>query len=481
MSRFTYDTEQVAMGVTLIGARLVREPLKAVSCLCLALWINWRLTVLSLLFMPLLGLFLRWYGRALKRHSQRMMESMSRIYKVLEETLDGIKVVISFGAAERHRNQFRLENEHFLGKAMRVVRVDAIAKPTMQVMGLMAMFLAMLPGAYLVIREREEIWGVKLSDGVMTAATLMTLYALLVGMLDPCRKMSATFSRLKRCSAALDRIFELLDRTPKIRDVADPRPLPRLKEQIEFRGVSFQYPTREADALRGPALQDVNLTVGAGEVVALVGHNGCGKSTLLSMLPRLYDPTQGSVLMDGIPIQDVRLQDLRSQIGLVTQETILFDDSIYENIRYGKPDATRGEIEEAARQAHVTEIVESVPHGFETSVGEKGKQLSGGQRQRIALARMIVRNPSIMILDEATSATDAQSEALIHDSLKSFSQNRTVFLITHSMTPSVLDLVTRIVVMDAGRIVATGTHGQLLENCPQYEQLYSAKSTARAA
>jgi subfamily B ATP-binding cassette protein MsbA len=481
MSRFTYDTEQVAMGVTLIGARLVREPLKAISCLSLALWINWRLTVLSLLFLPLLGLFLRWYGRTLKRHSQRMMESMSRIYKVLEETLESMKVVISFGAADQHRAQFRRENERFLRKAVSVVRVDAIAKPTMEILGLLAMFLAMLPGAYLVIRGRDEIWGVRLSDGVMSPAVLMTLYALLVGMLDPCRKMSSMFSRLKRCSAALDRIFELIDREPKVREAADPRSLPRLKRQIEFRDVSFQYPPRESETPREPALKDINLTVTAGEIVALVGQNGCGKSTLVSMLPRLYDPSQGSVLIDGVPIKDVRMQDLRSQIGLVTQETILFDNSIYENIRYGRPDATRGAVEEAADQAHVTEFVESVSRGFETPVGEKGKQLSGGERQRVALARAIVRNPSIMILDEATSATDAQSEVLIHDALKSFCRGRTVFLITHSMTPSVLDLVTRIVVMDAGRIVATGTHEQLLETCPHYERLYSAKSATRAA
>jgi ABC-type multidrug transport system fused ATPase/permease subunit len=481
MSRFTYDTEQVAMGVTLIGARLIREPLKALSCVCLALWINWRLTVMSLLFLPLLGLFLQWYGRTLKRHSQRMMESMSRIYKVLEETLEGMKIVIAFGTRERHRTQFHGENERFFHKSMRVVRVDAIAKPTMEVLGLLAMFLAMLPGAYLVIRGKEEIWGVQLSDGVMTAATLMTLYALLVGMLDPCRKMSSTFSRLKRCAAALDRIFQLIDRAPQVREATDPRPLPRLGREIEFSNVSFEYPARAAEPLRGPALQDVNLKVAAGEVVALVGQNGCGKSTLVSMLPRLYDPSHGSVLIDGVPIRDVRMQDLRAQIGLVTQETILFDDSIYENIRYGKPDATRGDVEEAARQAHVMEIVESVPHGFETPVGEKGKQLSGGQRQRIALARAIVRDPSILILDEATSATDAQSEALIHDALKSFCSNRTVFLITHAMTPGVLDLVTRIIVMDAGRILASGTHEQLLESCPLYQRLYSAKSVARAA
>jgi subfamily B ATP-binding cassette protein MsbA len=481
MSRFTYDTEQIAQGIMLIGARLVREPLKCLVCTVLALWLNWRLTVLSLLFLPLLVLFLGWYGRSLKRASRRMMDSMSRIYKVLEETLDGLKVVIAFGTAAHHHAQFAAENDRFYQKAMRVVRVDAVAKPTMEVLGLLAMFIAMLPGAYLVLRQKTDIFGIRLADNAMSAAELCALYALLVGLIDPSRKMSATFSRLKRCSAALDRIFELMDRQPQVRETADARPLPRFHESIEFRQVSFEYPAREAAELRGPALISVSLTVRAGEAIAIVGQNGCGKSTLLSMLPRLYDPTAGEILIDGLPLKEVRFADLRSQIGLVTQETILFDDSIYENIRYGKPSATREEIEEAARQARVMEIVETVPHGFETRVGERGKELSGGQRQRIALARSIVRNPSILILDEATSAADARSETLIYEALQSFSTGRTVFIITHSMTPALLKLIDRIVVMHAGRIVAVGRHEELLQTCPVYDSLYHADSRARAA
>jgi subfamily B ATP-binding cassette protein MsbA len=481
MSRFTYDTEQIAQGIMLIGSRMVREPLKCLACLVLALWFNWRLTVLSLLFLPLLVLFLQWYGRSLKRASRRMMDSMSRIYKVLEETLEGLKVVIAFGTADHHRAQFQGENDRFFQKAMRVVRVDAIAKPTMEVFGLLAMFISLLPGAYLVLRQKTDIFGVRLSAGVMGIEDLCVLYALLLGLIDPCRKMSATFSRLKRCAAALDRIFELMERQPHVHEASDARPLLRHHESIEFRNVSFAYPARESAESRGPALEDISLTIRAGEVVAFVGQNGCGKSTLLSMLPRLYDPTAGEVLIDGIPLKDVRLADLRSQIGLVTQETILFDDSIYENIRYGKSTATRAEIEDAARQARVMEIVESLPGGFETRVGERGKELSGGQRQRIALARSIVRDPSILILDEATSAADAHSETLIFEALQSFAKGRTVLLITHSMTPALLKIIDRIVVMQSGRVVAVGRHDELLPTCPLYDSLYHAKSRARAA
>ena len=481
MSRFTYDTEQVAMGVTLIGARLVREPLKCLACLSLALWLNWRLTLLCFLFLPLFALFFHWYGQNLKRASRRMMDSMSRIYKVLEETLEGLKVVIAFGSADHHHARFQEENDHFYKRAMRLVRVDALAKPTMEVLGLLAMFIAMLPGAYLVLRQKTDIFGIRLSGNVMTAAELCALYALLIGMLDPCRKMSNVFSRLKRCTAALERIFELLDRKPDVREAEQPRSLPRHSKSIEFRDVTFHYPVKEDAHARGPALQNVNLSVRAGEVVALVGRNGCGKSTLLALLPRLYDPTQGEVLVDGVPIRDVRFTDLRSQIGLVTQETVLFDDSIYGNIRYGNPAATREQVEDAARKARVMEIVEAVPHGFETGVGERGKELSGGQRQRISLARSIVRDPSILILDEATSAADAHSEALIHDALLSYAKDRTVFIITHSMTSSLLNLVDRIVVMEDGRVIAAGTHEELLNSCSLYDTLYHAASSARAA
>jgi subfamily B ATP-binding cassette protein MsbA len=481
MSRFTYDVEQVSQGVMLIGTRVVREPLKCLACFVFALWVNWRLTLLSVFFLPLLALFLNWYGHVLKRASRRVMDSMTRIYKVLEETLEGLKIVISFGAAKRHHDLFQRENDRFYLKAMRVVRIDAFAKPTMEVLGLLAMFIAMLPGAYLVLEQKTDILGIRLANDVISAPGLCMLYALLLGMLDPCRKMSATFSKMKRTAAALERIFELVDRQPLICDPEKPVDIARHSKAIEFRNVSFQYLARHEGDARAPALTNVNLTVRAGEVIALVGPNGCGKSTLVSMLPRLYDPGQGSILIDEVPIQQARLADLRRQIGLVTQETMLFDDTIAENIRYGKPDATDLEVENAARRAHVSEFAQHLPLGLQTPVGERGKELSGGQRQRVALARAIVRDPAILILDEATSAADAQSEAFIHNALESFANGRTVFIITHSMTPALLKLVDRIVVMQSGAIVASGTHEEMLNTCSVYESLCRAKSFARAA
>jgi subfamily B ATP-binding cassette protein MsbA len=223
----------------------------------------------------------------------------------------------------------------------------------------------------------------------------------------------------------------------------------------------------------------VTLKITAGEVVVVVGENGSGKSTLLNLLPRYYDPDRGAVQIDDIDIRHVRLRDLRSQIGVVTQETLLFDDTIYENIRYGKSDATPAEVHSAAEKAHVTQLFDQLPEGFETRVGPRGSRLSGGQRQRVALARALLRDPSILILDEATSAVDAQSESLIHQCLGEFVKGRTVFLITHSVTPQILEFATRIVVMEQGQLLATGSHEELLQTCPAYQRLYRAQTFGR--
>ncbi len=481
MSRFTFDMQQMATGLELLGGKLVREPMKAVACIACALLINWQLTLLSMIFVPVMGYFFYRYGKMLKRASQRMMESMSRIYKVLEETFDGLKVVIAFEGAPRHRRQFHAEHKEYYDKAMRVVRIDALTKPTTEMLGLLAVFVAMLPGAYLVLTGATTVWGVRLSSSPVSPERLAVLYAMLAGVLDPCRKLSSVYSRLKRSTAAIDRVFSLVDRRSVVVNPENPLAFPPHRSCIEFHEVSYQYPARKRSSVRRPALEKVRLRIDHGEVIALVGENGSGKSTLVNLLPRFFDPQHGAVHIDGIPIREVSLRDLRQQIGLVTQETILFDDTLYENIRYGKFNATREEVEAAADKAHVTSFLRDLPERFETRVGEKGRELSGGQRQRIALARAILRDPSILILDEATSAIDAQSESLIHEALRKFVRGRTVLMVTHSLSPSVLDLASRIVVMDDGRVAATGTHEQLMLSCPGYVRLFEARSRRQAA
>lgn len=470
MSRFTYDMEALGSGLSLLGGKIVREPLKAAVCLSISMWINWRLTVLSILCVPLAGLVFHRIGKALKKASHRSMESMSRIYKVLEETLEALKVVIAFHGGRRHRLHHHRESKTFYEKSMRIVVVDALTSPVTELMGIAAVVVAMLPGAYLVLRGKSELWGIPLASGKMDIAELSVMYAMLAGVADPVRKLSSIFSKLKRSAAAADRIFQLMECRPLVEDPVLPRSLPQQITQLEFQDVGFTYATK--GHTRPTVLDGVSLTVQSGEVVALVGENGSGKSTLINLLPRFFDPDRGAVLIDGIDIRDCLLQDLRGRIGMVTQETLLFDDSIFENIRYGRPDATREQVQRAAEQAHVLEFLDQLPAGFETRVGERGASLSGGQRQRIALARAILRNPDIFILDEATNAVDARSESLIHATLEGFVRGRTTFIVTHSLAPSLLKLVTRVVVLQRGHLLSCGTHEELLQSCPVYQRLY---------
>ncbi|MEX0700831.1 MAG: ABC transporter ATP-binding protein [Planctomycetales bacterium] len=475
MSRFTYDMNVLSDGLALLGGKVIREPLKALACIVLAFLVCWQLALLSLLFAPFAVVLFYRIGKQLKRASQRMMESMSRIYRTLEETFDAAKVVIAFGGAKRHRRQFHHENKEYFSKAMKIVRIDALTSPTTEVLGLLAAFIALLPGAYLVLRETTTIWGITLSDHPMDIARLTMLYVLLAGTIDPARKLSSVYSKLKKSAAAADRIFELLDRAPLVKETSRPVPLPRHQRTIEFDRISFSYATKDADALRRPAaLDDVSLTVRAGEVLVVVGENGSGKSTLVNLLPRFYDPDHGSIRIDGVEIRQGRLRELRNQIGVVTQETLLFDASIYDNILYGNPQATRAEVERAAARAFVTQFVEQLPDGFDTNVGAKGQKLSGGQRQRVALARAMLRDPAILILDEATSAIDAQSETLIHGALREFVRGRTTFIITHAVSRSILDFVSRVVVMDQGRLIAAGPHDDLIRTCPIYRNLFQS-------
>jgi subfamily B ATP-binding cassette protein MsbA len=480
MALFTHDIDTMANGLTLLAGKVIREPLKALACILLAFYINWRLTALSLVFVPLAMAVFHRFGKSLKKASHRSMESMSRIYKVLEETFDSIKVVLAFNGGRRHRLRFHDENKTYFKKSMKIVTVEAMTNPTTEVMGMAAVLISMLPGAYLVLRHRDQIWGIALATRPMEIDELVVLYALLAGILDPVRKLSSVYGKLKKSSAAAERVFEFMDRQTLVKDPGIPEELPRHSESIEFKNVCFQYRSAQEQG-RGRSLDGVDLLVKAGEVIAVVGDNGSGKSTLVNLLPRYYDPDAGAVLIDGIDLRHARIRDVRSQLGVVTQETLLFDESILENIRYGRPDATREEIEEAARQAHASSFIEQLPGGYETCVGEKGMRLSGGQRQRISLARAILRNPAILILDEATSAIDSQSELLIHKALQSFIRGRTAFIITHSVTNSVLDLVTRIAVMEHGRLIGLGTHEELLHTCPAYQKLHHVRARQQAA
>lgn len=472
LSGLTYDLQGLAHGLTTLGGRVVREPLKAGTCIVAAFWLNWQLTSLSLLFVPVAAWLFHRIGQRLKRAIHRVLDTMARMYKFLEQSFTNIRVVHAYQMQGSLRREFQRQNRDFYRQSLKIVKIDAITNPLTELLTLSAVMVALLPGAYLLLRGTERIWGIRLTDGPVSVQELTTLYALLAGVIDPLRKFSKYFTTIKQCGTSLDRIYAQVDQPPLVIQSPQPVWLPPLQSVIEFRDVHFHYQAHtHTESERTGVLHDVSLTVHAGETIALVGPNGSGKSTFLGLLPRFYDPTEGAVLIDGIDLRDVRLRDLRQQIAMVPQEACLFNDTVEANIRYGKPDATAEDVRRAAEAAYVAEFVEHLPQGWQTRVGERGRELSGGQRQRVALARAMLRDPRILLLDEPTAAVDAQSEQFLQASLRQFVKGRTTFLITHQLGAAVLEYVTRIVVFDHGQVIAVGRHEQLLATCPVYRQL----------
>jgi ABC-type multidrug transport system fused ATPase/permease subunit len=455
VSRLVRDTEQLSSGTKAMFGKALLEPMKAMALVAGAMIIDLKLSVIFLCSAPFVMVVIGQLGRKIKRATRKSLMSWSLMLAKLKEALTAIKVVKVYNRQDYENANFDVINKGLLKQLFRIAKIDAATSPIMEVLGMVAGGAALLFGAHWVARQEID------------ASEFITLVAILGTAAESVRKSSDIWNKVQQANAAAERIYAVIDleREPESPVAYELEPL---KDRIEFQNVVFTYPGSEI-----PALKQVNLSVKAGHNIALVGPNGSGKTTLANLIPRFYDPDSGRILIDGKDIHEAKLHSLRSQIGMVTQNVITFNDTIAANIAYGKPSATREEIIAAARRSFAHEFVEPLPKGYDTVIGEENTGLSGGQLQRIVIARAILKNPAILIFDEATSQVDADSESKIHNAIEEVMRDRTCFIIAHRFSTVITADI--IVVMDNGRIVAKGQHNELIKTCQLYQSLYETQ------
>lgn len=462
LSSFTNDILYVNKGIKTLFGKIIGEPLKALFTVALAFWLNFWMALIAFTVVPFIFVFIYVISRRVKKHTKSYLKRRGNLVSLTSDTLYGSRVVQVFCMEEAELKRFQYENEKTYQSNVKILFYDALSTP------LIVISTSLVGGI--------AVWyvGLEVLNEEISAGSFFAFYAAMGALSDPVRKLSNVFTRIQGAIVASRNIFDILDTPSKIQDPPQPIPLPNFTDSIEFKDVCFSYTTSD----QAPqVLKNINLKVRKGEKIALVGRSGAGKSTLVNLLPRFYDCLSGTILIDGINIKDVKLKELRRLIGIVTQETLLFNSTIYENIQYGSPQASREMVIEAAKKANVHEFVIETEKQYETLIGEQGIQLSGGQRQRLSISRAILKDPQILILDEAASSLDTINEQKILEALDQFMVNRTTFVIAHRLS-TVLN-ADKIVVMKEGQIVGIGTHSELLQNSPDYQELYQKQFSTR--
>jgi len=443
ISRINNDVAQVQQAVSETAGDLARESLALVGFTALLFYYDAWLALFCVISAPIIVYPLVRLGQRVRRTTRRSQEALEQLSHISVEAFTGHRIVKAFGTEAKEAEKFGRAGYHLFRTNMKVTAALSSLPPLMEVLGGFAMAGALWYGS------RE------IATGELTMGEFTSFIAAMFLMYGPAKKLSRVNANLQQAIASSERIFEMLDVNTEVQEEAGAAPLQPFRREIEFRDVTFGYDEALARILRG-----VSFTVRAGQMVAIVGRSGAGKTTLVNLLPRFYDVTGGSIAIDGVDVRDVTLASLRAQIGIVTQETVLFDDTVANNIAYGAQQATRQEVEAAARSAHAHEFITALARGYETVIGERGQRLSGGQRQRLAIARALLKNAPILVLDEATSALDTEAELLVQEALANLMMNRTSIVIAHRL--STIRRADAIIVLERGRVVEIGQHDDLL-------------------
>lgn len=457
ISRITNDVTNLRGAVVGSLASIIRNTLMTIIAVTIIFYISWRLSLLTLALVPVNVILISIISRKLRKGSMRAQERMADMTSVLQETISGVRVVKAFGMEDFEQGKFRFFNYRYLLEYLKMRRFAEMASPASEALGMGASVIVLWYGGRLVI------------TGGLDPANLMMFIGAMLWVVTPIKNLSKLNNVIQEGLACAARVFGILDIETE-KDTSGEEEIESLEREIVYEGVSFGY------SEGSPVLSGISLRIEKGKVVALVGASGAGKTTLADLLPRFYSPTSGRILIDGRDISSVRLSSLRSLMGIVTQETILFNDTVFNNIAYGMVDYPEEEVERAARAANAHGFITTMPEGYSTVIGDRGVQLSGGQRQRIAIARALLKNPQILILDEATSSLDVESEALVQDAIDKLVEGRTALVIAHRL--STIKKADMIVVLENGSIRQTGTHEELIDEDGIYRKLYSMQIRA---